>query len=303
VSDATRRLAEREVLRRVSVEVARGEVVALVGPNGAGKSSLLRAIGGRLALDAGVIAIAGVAGADARARGLLGIVPQDVALHGHLSVGENLRLWAALSGVPRHDRDERIAHGLDAIGLVDRASARVDRLSGGMRRRVNVLAGLLHRPVLLLLDEPTVGVDDDSRRRLSAWLRALRAGGLGVLLATHDLDEAAAVADRVVVLDAGAVVASDSVSGLVARFCAPAGDLVVHLRAVAESAARLLAEGFTRVDERQWVRPSTDAAVDLVALDRHLRTLGIDVAEVGYRRPTLQGAIAAALGAGRSPAA
>lgn len=293
VAGVSRRLADRQVLRDVTLTVPRGALVAMAGPNGAGKTSLLRAVGGRLALDSGTIHIAGLDAAAARRAGRLGLVPQDVALHGQLSVRENLRLWSVLAGTPRHEVAARIESGLQWIGLADRARSRVEELSGGMRRRVNLLAGLLHRPALLLLDEPTVGVDRDSRARFYALVDDLRAGGVGVLLATHELDEAAAHCDSVVVLDRGVVVAAGTVSALIERHCPVGGEVVVTLAAGAGDGG-LHAEGFAPAGEGEWVR-GVDAGIDLGDLDRRLAARGVAVAELRLRRPTLQGAVMRAI--------
>lgn len=298
VSGAARRLAARQVLRDVDLVVPRGAVVVLAGPNGAGKSSLLKAIGGRLFLEAGTVEIDGRPAAEARRRGRLGVVPQDIALAGHLSVRENLRLWARLAGAPARGLAATIGAALDAIGLGGRAASRVDELSGGMRRRVNVLAGVLHRPAALMLDEPTVGIDDVSRTGLWALLTRLRDEGMGVLVATHDLDELSGLVDAVAVMDHGAVVASDTVAGLMARFGATTGEIAVALASEAATTA-LVATGFTPRGGREWVRPVSGGQVDLAALDRDLRRAGVDVHEIRYRRPTLEGAVATAIARAR----
>jgi len=294
VRGATRRLGSRQVLDGVSLDVPAGALVVVAGPNGAGKSSLVRAIGGRLALDAGTITIAGLAATDARRAGRLGLVPQDIALDGHLSVRENLRLWGALAGAPRADLDRRIAQGLAWAGLAERAGARPDALSGGMRRRVNLLAALLHDPRLLVLDEPTVGVDREVRVQFYGLLTELCHRGCGVLMATHELEDAAEVAGRVVVLHRGRVAADGAVDAIVSRYCAPGGDIVVTVDAP-ESAAALAAEGFTAEAAGQWVRAEGAAATDLRALHARLTAGGVHVRDLRWRRPSLDGAVAAAV--------
>jgi len=289
IAGASRCLHGREVLRDVTLTVPRGSLVAMAGPNGAGKSSLMRAIGGRLALDRGTIRIAGCDAAVARRQGRLGVVPQDIALQAHLSVRENLRLWSALAGAPAGEVASRIDAGLAWIGLADRGASRVEALSGGMRRRVNLLAGLLHRPALLLLDEPTVGVDNDSRARIYALLRDQCRDGVGVLLATHELDEAAAHCDTVVVLDEGRVVAAGSRPALMAGHDTADAEIVV-VTAGANGEEVLRAEGFVPSGEGEWVGASGSG--DLASLDRRLSARGVAVAEVRLRRPTLQGVVA-----------
>lgn len=290
LAGVSRRLRMRQVLCDVHLVVPGGALVAVAGPNGAGKSSLIRAIGGRLALDSGTIRIAGLEASAARRSGRLGVVPQDVALHPHLSVRENLRLWAVLAGAPRSEVDARIDAGLAWTGLAGRARSRVDELSGGMRRRVNLLAGMLHRPALLLLDEPTAGVDAESRDRIYALLGELRTQGVGVLLVTHDLDEAGAVCDTMIVLDEGVVVAAGTGAALLSEYGPPGGEVVVAL-ASGDGGPVLGDEGFTRLDDRTWVRAAGEAP-DVAALDRRLTARGVAVAELRLRRPSLQTAVA-----------
>lgn len=261
----------------------------------------MRAIGGRLALDAGSIRIAGGEAAEARRAGRLGVVPQDVALQPQLSVRENLRLWSTLAGSPRADLSARIEAGLTWIGLADRARSRVDTLSGGMRRRVNLLAGMLHRPALLLLDEPTVGVDADARERIYALLRELCTQGMGVLLATHELEEAGQHCDTVVVLDGGRVVTAGARAALIAAHGGHDREVVVvPASADADAAAGLRADGFAPASDGEWV--SAAAAVDLATLERRLADRGIAVSEIRLRRPTLTGVVARAIAAHRERA-
>jgi ABC-2 type transport system ATP-binding protein len=295
VTAATRRLSGRLVLDHVDLAVARGSIVGVAGPNGAGKSSLLRAIGGRLRLDEGLVAIDGVAAATARRSGRLGVVPQDIALYPYLSVRENLALWVTLAGVHRGGVSDRVAEGLRWAGLTDRASARVDTLSGGMRRRVNLVAGVLHRPALLLLDEPTVGVDAESRARLYELLRDLRREGLGVLLVTHDLQEAADLCDEVALLDAGAVLAHGDVPALVASLCGKQSEIVVVTAPGAPAGAVMTREGFADAGAGLWSRPGGESAGEMAALERRLTAGGVPVVEIRLRRPSLAGALAAAL--------
>lgn len=301
VRGATRRLGARAVLDGVQLTVPAGALVLVAGPNGAGKSSLCRAIGGRLALDAGTIAIAGQAAAAARAGGRLGLVPQDIALDAHLSVRENLRLWGALAGAPRRTLDARIDDALAWAGLAERAGARPDALSGGMRRRVNLLAALLHDPVLLVLDEPTVGVDRDARVQFYGLLADLCRRGAGVLLASHELDDAAAFVSAVIVMHDGRVIADGAVDALVARHCAPGGDVVVSTDE-SVGAAALEAEGFARAEAGQWSRPEGAAGTDLRALHGRLAEAGIVVRDVRWRRPSLEAAVAAAIGRAKAGA-
>jgi ABC-2 type transport system ATP-binding protein len=291
VRAATRRLGGRTVLDAVDLVVPRGAVVAVVGPNGAGKTSLMRAIGGRLMLDRGEIEIDGQPAAAARRAGRVGVVPQALALYPHLTVRENLAVLGRLAGVARRDVSERVDAALAWTGLGDRADSPVQTLSGGMQRRVHLVAATLHAPALVLLDEPTVGVDAASRERLHDSLRAMRDRGTGMLLATHDLDEAAAVCEAVVVLTRGRVVAAGSVAALLARAFDGDRELVVTVEPPVRVAV-LEAEGFVPATGADWVRPMSGEADGLTAVERRLTAAGVGLAALHLRRPTLAGAVA-----------
>jgi ABC-2 type transport system ATP-binding protein len=290
------------VLDEVTLEVAAGRIVALAGPNGAGKTSLMRAVAGRLRLDAGTITIEGVPRREARARGRLGIVPQDIALYPHLTVRENLSVLGRLAGLSASTLDARIDEGLQWAGLSDRAGSLIRTLSGGMRRRVNLVAGVLHQPALLLLDEPTVGVDAESEARLHALLRALRDAGMGVVVATHNLDEAAALCDDVVVMAEGRVRASGPIADLVARVFPDGGEWRISVDAggVDDAARTLGAEGFRRTGAHTWVRPASGRLADLAATEQRLLDAGVRIAEARLSEPSVRGAMTVLLGAAGS---
>jgi ABC-2 type transport system ATP-binding protein len=270
-----------------------GEIYALLGPNGAGKTSLVRAICGRLRLDAGEVRLLG--GDPRRDRSLrrqLGLVPQEIALYPDLTVRENLALFARLAGLPRREVRAAVAEGLDWATLADRADSPVGTLSGGQRRRANLAAGALHRPQVLLLDEPTVGVDPAARERLHAMLRELRARGTAILLATHDLDQATELADRVGILVDGRVAAEGTLAQLVAGAFGGRRELRVRLaREPDEAAAAALgAEGLRAGREaHEWSGPVEGDLAGLPELGRRLGAAGVPVAEVRLREPGLRG--------------
>lgn len=215
VEDAKRAIHGARLLAGIDLKVARGEIVVVLGPNGAGKSSLLRAIVGRLRLDAGHVRVGGVDPLrEAGARLRIGWVPQETALLPELTVAENLRLWGAVAGVANPNLEAAVTRALEWIDLASRRDVRVRTLSGGQKRRVHVAASTLHEPDLLLLDEPTVGLDAPARAGVQEMLRGFRSRGAGVLLATHDFSEAADVADRLVILMDGRVRAEGSSSSI-----------------------------------------------------------------------------------------
>lgn len=206
--DVRVRYGARVALAGLSLDVCRGEIVGLLGPNGSGKSTTLGVAAGVLDPVAGVVAVDGVRRADDPAgyAARVGLVPQDCAMYDELTAADNLTFFGRLYGLGGRDLTRRVGRALARTGLAGRARHRVGTLSGGMKQRVNLAAALLHDPPVLLLDEPTAGLDPVSRDALFADLARLRDDGHAVLLSTHHLDEAELGCDRVAVLDAGELV-------------------------------------------------------------------------------------------------
>ena len=239
-----RRFGDRVAVADVSLSVAPGETYGLLGPNGAGKTTTIRMVCGLLRRDGGSVTVAGhrLDGAEAAAKALVGYVPQEVALYPDLTAEENLRFFGRLYGMHGHDLHSRVDEVLELVDLADRRADRVDSFSGGMRRRLNIGAGLVHRPTLLVLDEPTVGVDPQSRHAILSSVRRFGETGMAVLYTTHYMEEAERLCDRVGIIDHGRLVAEGTrrelvdlvrqrdrielvVSGDVAAFTAACRDL------------------------------------------------------------------------------
>jgi ABC-2 type transport system ATP-binding protein len=199
----------------ISLNLRNGECLGLLGPNGAGKSTLIRAIVGRVIPDAGRVEVFGAAAGSAAARAALGWVPQDLALYPRLSVTENLRAFGSYYGLTGKKLDEAVAWCLDWAALQDRAGELTRNLSGGMKRRLNMAAGLIHQPRLVLMDEPTVGVDPQSRNRIFEMIEALRAKGMTIIYTTHYMEEAERLCDRIAIVDHGRIIALDTKEALV----------------------------------------------------------------------------------------
>ncbi|MBE7198585.1 MAG: ABC transporter ATP-binding protein, partial [Parafilimonas terrae] len=228
----------RRVLERVDLALAAGETLALLGPNGAGKSSLMRLVAGRLAPSAGTVRVADSDPyRDGHARRAIGWVPQEIALYPRLTVSENLGVFGQLAGVPRRDRKAAVEAALAMADIADVARRPVGVLSGGYRRRVNIAASLMNRPRLVLLDEPTSGVDLAARAAIHAVLDRLKAAGTAILLATHDFGEAERLASRVAFLAHGRVVREGRLSDLLAQLRAGAPERELSLAVPADSAA------------------------------------------------------------------
>jgi ABC-2 type transport system ATP-binding protein len=217
-----RRFGGRTAVDDLSLAVRPGETYGLLGPNGAGKTTTIRLVCGLLRADDGKISVLGqpVRPEAREAKRHIGYVPQDIALYPDLTVRENLRFFGRLHRMPRRRLEQRVAEVLELVDLTTRAGDRVESLSGGMRRRLNIGAGLVHSPTLLVLDEPTVGVDPQSRHAILESVRRFGEAGMAVLYTTHYMEEAERLCDRVGIIDHGRLVAEGTrreLIGLVAE--------------------------------------------------------------------------------------
>jgi ABC-2 type transport system ATP-binding protein len=201
----------------VSFEVAPGEILGLLGPNGAGKSTTIGMIVGLVTPDSGSVDVGGKGSCQSvEARRLVGVCPQQLALYEDLSAMENLAFFASVYGLTGDRFRERAHRVLDEVGLADRAGDRARTFSGGMKRRLNLAVALMHEPPVVLLDEPTAGVDPQSRNNILELVRALKARGVAVIYTTHYMEEAQKICDRVAIIDKGVVLAIDAVDALIA---------------------------------------------------------------------------------------
>jgi ABC-2 type transport system ATP-binding protein len=201
----------------VSLKVAPGELLGLLGPNGAGKTTTVSMLAGVVPPDRGEVLVDEhrLAGDADPAKRRIGLVPQELALYEELTARDNLRCFGGLYGFRGAVLERAVGSVLELVGLADRAPRdRVSTYSGGMKRRLNLAAGLLHDPDILLLDEPTVGVDPQSRHAIFENLTALKGRGKAILYTTHYMEEAARLCDRIVVMDHGRVIAADTLDGL-----------------------------------------------------------------------------------------
>ncbi len=218
-SNLTKSYGELTAVDDISFEIAEGEAFGLLGPNGAGKTTTISMLIGLLKPDVGSIEI-GKFGSphSADVRRHLGIAPQKLSLYEELTAKENLAFLAKLYQVPGGSIGERVAWCLNFAGLTDRGNDRVSTYSGGMQRRLNLACALIHEPKLILLDEPTVGVDPQSRNHLLERIEELKKNGLTILFTTHYMEEAQRLCDRVAVMDEGKLLAIDNTSTLLSKF-------------------------------------------------------------------------------------
>jgi ABC-2 type transport system ATP-binding protein len=209
VSGLVKRFGQRVAVDDVSFTIAAGETYGLLGPNGAGKTTTISMVCGLLAPDAGGVQVAGheMSPKAVEAKADIGLVPQDLALYEDMTANDNLRFFGRLQGLKGKELAARVDEVLEVVGLADRSGERIDTYSGGMKRRANIAVGLLHRPRLLVLDEPTVGVDPQSRNAILESVEQLSGAGLSVLYTTHYMEEAERLCDRIGIIDDGRIVA------------------------------------------------------------------------------------------------
>jgi ABC-2 type transport system ATP-binding protein len=293
VDGAVKRFAEVSALDGVSLTVRSGELLALLGPNGAGKTTLVRAIAGRVRLDGGEIELLGQLLDGGPPPEGLGLVPQEVALYPLLTPSENLEAFGRYHGLAGAALRDAVASALEWTRLESRSREPVKHFSGGMKRRLNIACGVLHRPRFVLLDEPTVGVDPQSRERIYEMLASLRREGASLLLTTHQLEEAEARCDRVVIVDHGRTVADGTVAELVDRSFGSSHTVSLTLGRPPASPLPGLTESGSG---RQFSATIHDVALGLPALLAELHTAGATVEGVTVRRPGLAGVFLALTG-------
>jgi ABC-2 type transport system ATP-binding protein len=218
-SAVVKRFGSVTALDGVSLEIAAGEFFGLLGPNGAGKSTFMSLVAGLRPLDGGTLTVdgSGVEAGSAKARQALGLVPQNIALYGDLSAESNLQIFGQLYGLHGAALRERVDHALGAVQLADRRRDLVKAFSGGMKRRLNLAAALLHKPSLLLCDEPTVGVDPQSRNAIFDYLEELNRGGMTLIYSTHYMEEATRLCSRIGIIDHGRILALGTIDELLAK--------------------------------------------------------------------------------------
>jgi ABC-2 type transport system ATP-binding protein len=295
----------REVLNEIDLEVHAGEIYGLLGPNGAGKSTLMKAISGRLRPRSGQISIYGRDPyLDKRARRAVSFVPQDISIFPHLTVAENLAVFGRFAGVRPRDLRSTIDGMLARAGLADRAGQICGTLSGGYQRRVNICVSILQNPVALLLDEPTVGIDVDAREAIHGLLRGLRDQGTAMLLATHDLEQAQLLCDRICIMQDGRLTIEGEPTALLHQAFGTDMEVVANLSCAADSDARagLEESGFRPTQSPlTWCGWTAAGHLDVSALSERLAARGIEIKEIVVRKPDLGSLFLSELRRGPSP--
>jgi linearmycin/streptolysin S transport system ATP-binding protein len=244
VLNLDKRFGDIHAVDEASFDVQQGEIFSLLGPNGAGKSTTISMISGLIPADSGDARILGssISKNGAEAKSHIGIVPQEIALYEDLSARENLEFWGKMYGLRGRELQERVDEVLALIGLSERQKDRVDTYSGGMKRRVNIGAALLHKPAVIIMDEPTVGIDPQSRRHILDGVKQLQAEGATVLYTTHYMEEAQELSDHIAIMDQGQIIANGthdelvrlvgSQDRIVLQLSAPSAEIVDQWRGV-----------------------------------------------------------------------
>ncbi len=215
---------QRHVLRNLNLAIAPGEVYGLLGPNGAGKTTTINILCNLVTADSGVMLIQGQPVSD-QTKSLIGVAPQDNLLYKSLTCAENLNFFARIYGLSRRQRQQRVQTCLEAVGLADRCHCQAEVLSGGMKRRLSMAIAMIHEPRLLILDEPTTGLDIEARYEIWDLIRTLKRQGITILLTTHLLDEAERLCQRIGILKQGSIVAEGTLAELATVI--PAQEIVI----------------------------------------------------------------------------
>lgn len=284
IDEVRKSFSGRPVLNGISFSIGRGQQIALLGPNGAGKTTLIRCICGLSRIDSGQLRILGNPLPRRGGREALGVVPQEIALYEDLSAEENLRVFGRFHGLRGRKLRRQMDWALQWTGLADVRRSRVGTFSGGMKRRINIACGVLHEPEIVLLDEPTVGVDPQSRQRIYEMLAAIRDTGTSILLTTHHLDEAESQCDSIVIMDHGTVVAQGNVDELIHSTVGPQRRLRLRLA----EAPRQLIPGL-RIDETHglWIAELNNVAEELPAFVQRVQSAGATIRDLQVEEPRL----------------
>jgi ABC-2 type transport system ATP-binding protein len=287
IDGLVKRFGKLTAVDGISLELNNGECLGLLGPNGAGKSTLIRTIAGRVIPNAGSVSVFGDPADSIGARVALGWVPQELALYPRLTCRENLEAFGQYHGLRRADLKAAVAWCLDWAALADRAGDVVSSLSGGMKRRLNMAAGIIHRPKVTLMDEPTVGVDPQSRNRIFEMIETLRGEGMSIIYTTHYMEEAERLCDRVAIIDHGRIIVQGTKDALVQNAFASRNEVVARF----EPGDGGLAAWVTQRGgsfENDIARFTIDHATEIAALLDAAARAGHEVADISLRKPNLE---------------
>ena len=293
VNNLKKSFGELQAVQGVSFSAEAGEVLSLLGPNGAGKSTTISMLSGLLAPSDGDASIMGhsISREPLLAKSALGVVPQDIALYPDLSARENLDFWGKMYGLRGGALKARVDEVLEIIGLTDRQRNHVGKFSGGMKRRVNIGAALLHKPKVIIMDEPTVGIDPQSRRHILDNVKQLNAQGMTVLYTTHYMEEAAELSNHIAIMDKGQIVAIGAYRELIQLVGEQARiDLSVNIEKEKIIPAWKAVEGVSQIDSTNGTISAivTDSNLVLPKLFEAAAKLNARITSVEIKEPNLE---------------
>ncbi len=301
VEQAVHAFGNRPALRGVDLDLRGGEIYGLLGPNGAGKTTLMKAMCGRLRLNAGGVAIAERKSVAGRAtQRAVSFVPQEISIYPYLTVRENLHVFGRFAGLRGQDLGAAVDTMLEHAGLVERADQLCRTLSGGYQRRVNICASMLHDPVALLLDEPTVGIDVDAREAIHGLLEGLCDRGAALMISTHDLEQAQLICDRIGIMQDGLIRLEGEPAALLRWAFGTDKEVIANFRSPPhrQSQVQLLRDlGFRPTQSpTTWFGRAPVGHLDAGALTQHLGAAGLVVKEIRIRNPDLGSLFLSVLG-------
>jgi ABC-2 type transport system ATP-binding protein len=287
VERLVKRFGDLTAVNDVSLSVEAGECLGLLGPNGAGKSTLIRSIVGRVIPDVGRVAVFGSAAASTAARMALGWVPQELAIYPRISCTENLGAFGRYYGLHGQSLAEAIKWCLQWAALEDRSGELARNLSGGMKRRLNMAAGMLHRPKVVLFDEPTVGVDPQSRNRIFEMIEALRDKGAAIIYTTHYMEEAERLCDRIAIIDHGKIIATGTKEELVRNAFGTRSQVLARFAGEPETVGAWAAREGGRMNDGT-AQFTIEHATEIARLLDDAGKSGLELVDVWLRRPNLE---------------
>jgi len=276
----------------VSLEVNKGEIFGFLGPNGAGKTTTISMIAGLLTPDSGTIQIDSkdIRTSPQEIRSLMGVVPQDMAFYEELTAKENLRFWGQLQGMSGKDLDQKIQYYLDKIGLKGRENEPLKKYSGGMKRRINLIIGLIHSPRLLLLDEPTIGIDVQTKMNILDLIREASSQGTTAVYTTHNLMEAEELCDRIAIMDKGKILALGTLKELI-QIVGEKDVALIQGDFSADQAQQIVTreKGLDVITLKdRYLALSLDASKKVPGLMESFFNSGISVNDISLKQPNLE---------------
>ena len=287
VDELVKRFGQVTAVDGITFDLRRGECLGLLGPNGAGKSTLIRSIVGRVIPDSGTISVFGAPADSAAARNALGWIPQELALYPRLSCRENLQSFGRYHGLSGDALKQAVERGLEWSTLIDRADELVRNLSGGMKRRLNMAAGLIHQPQIVLMDEPTVGVDPQSRNHIFEMIEKVQGEGMSIIYTTHYMEEAERLCDRVAIVDHGKIIALGTNAELVQSAFGSRSKMLARFAGAEERVAAWIAQ-----HGGQSINGATQFTIEhpteITGLLEDSAKNGLELLDVSLHKPNLE---------------